>query len=167
MLPEIWTIVTNTSLFIQNSNPTASAVCLPGMGPKKHEIVPKFSKPGHLIHTTKLPLIVNSSSRVSPRYTTGGHLGQKLECQVPHQNKNCPDLISTDHVESLQLQSSTSHILQNNLERCQKQVAPNKNQLQYSAKSITDFVNKEWTDRWKSSYSLGFFKKISRDLSQR
>ena len=87
MLPEIWTIVTNTSLFIQNSNPTGSAVCLPGIGPKKHEIAPKFSKPGHLIHTTKLPLIVNSSSRVSPRYTTGGHLWQKLECQVPHQNK--------------------------------------------------------------------------------
>ena len=62
--------------------------------------------------------------------------------------QNDPDLISTAHDEALHLQRSTSHILQSDLERYQEQMAPNKDPLQYSAISITDFVNSEWTNRW-------------------
>ena len=76
--------------------------------------------------------------------------------------QNSPNLIYTANDEGLQLQSSTSHILQNDLERYQKQMAPNGDPLQYTAKSIPDFVNSELTNRCKSLYVLEFLKNLPR-----
>ena len=68
------TNITNPSLVIQNGNPTASVRCFPGMWAKKHERS-TFSKQGFSTHISKLHRII------------GGHLWQKLGCQIPRQNK--------------------------------------------------------------------------------
>ena len=129
------TSIANPSLVIQNSNLTACAVCFPGMGAKNKKDLQIF---GNEVFRS---IQQNCSSPSTPAteflldIPPVENVGESLNVKfLIKTRKNGPHLISTAHDEALQLQRSTSHILQSDLERYQKQMAPNKDPLQYSAK---------------------------------
>ena len=143
--------------------PQASAVYFPGMRAKNMKDLQTFQNKviRSILQNCLSPSIPVAEFLLGtpPVSIFGKSLNDKFLIKTKQKGL---DLISTANDEAVQLQGSTSHILQRGLGRYQKQMAPNKDPLEYSAKSIADFVIKEWTNRWKSPYSLGFLKNFRR-----